>query len=285
MPRRIRTSITTIAACILVAATSAALNGCKAQPHASYTGTDIRARINPVEGEPATTVLTFDEDTQATTLFQNLNANTSSAVPRGSLAGHYARPFPISSAFFEATAAVARGVHAAPGPPWPISQAFRCESETGPESHRIYLTVWDRFAFAPPEQMPMFVEEADRAMRVHGHTCDLLVLWSKAVLREAEWYPDAVADASQEKAVRILLDVGETYTPLHEGEPSPELFLDLAGYFDAAKHDYVSAYVATRWAEDRLELAKKTPTLHERYRARIARYLAAYSARLPLAPQ
>ena len=119
-------------------------------------------------------------------------------------------------------------------------------------------------------------------MKTHGNSCDLLVLWSKAVIRNAEWHPSAVPLAAQERATRTLLDVAETYTPLHEGEPSPQLYLDLASYFDVVRHDYAAAYVATLWARQRLSIADKPPALRDKYQEHINRYLDAFGRHLPL---
>ena len=74
--------------------------------------------------------------------------------------------------------------------------------------------------------------------------------------------------------------MAETYSPLHEGEPSPQLFLDIAGYFEVARGDYVSAYVSARWAEQRLWISDVSPELRERYKNRVNRYLAEYERHL-----
>jgi hypothetical protein len=238
------------------------------------------ARINPIAGEANVTELTFDDDPIATSLLAEIRSNTSNVQARRTLARHYSNSFPTAGAFYDSTADLIEG-RPFPPAPWPEGRGFRCEAQTGPESHDAYLALADRFASVDPSKMSDYIAAIGDAMRRQGQSCDLMLLWATAVVRKNEWRPVAIDEATQEKAVRILFDVAETYVPLHEAEPAPQLFLDLAGYFELVRHDYVSAYVAALWAEQRLRIAEVRPELREKYQARIARYLATYEPHLP----
>lgn len=222
--------------------------------------------------------LRLDDDAEAAHEFAELTGSHDAAA-RLALARHYMISVPELAAFYQTTIDVSAGGRERPAAPSAITN-YQCDAEIGPGSRQTYLDLSDRFAFAEPKELGGFVEAVDSAMKRYGHSCDLAGLWAQAVLRESEWTPDAYPIATQETAVRILFAVGESFRPFHEREPSPELFLLLSGYFDVARHDAISAYVALTWAEERLQAATLPSKLRTKYEMTISRRKAAISSKI-----
>lgn len=218
--------------------------------------------------------LPLDDDAEAAGQFAKLTGDRASDA-RLVLARHYLNIAPALAAFYQATDDIAEGRAAQPAPR-PAATVFQCEAEIGPASTQAYFDLNDRFSFAEPKHLPDFARAVASAMKERGRSCDLMGLWAEAILRESEWNSAAYPIATQETAVRILVAVGESHRPFHEGEPSPGLFLLLSGYFDVAKHDSPSALVALVWAKDRLRAATAlSANVRSQYAATISRRRAA----------
>jgi hypothetical protein len=269
MPRRIRALIFVVGSASIALVAYAALQIAKP----SF------AKNANFESAPGAINLSFDDDPVAVALLEQILNRPSDAGSRRALSQHYAGSSPTTSRFFAGTVEILQGGRPLPST-WPPTHIITCAAEDGPESRRAYLDLWQRYAFAEPKQLPEFTSAADEAMRQYGHSCGLMTLWSQAILRDSEWHSSSIPLASQEKAIRILLE-SEQYAPFHENEPSPQLFLDLGGYFEVARHDYVSAYLAATWAGQRLDLTSDIPEVRERkLRERITRARGAYKSKL-----
>ena len=226
--------------------------------------------INPTPHAPGVRDFTVTEDQTAAELLSKVQDDARNVARRRLLATHYTGNSPRLRQFFNATADFLETGAASDSLSSAQQVTYRCPAEVGPETHEAYLDLQHRFAFAGPEDAGAFVDAATAALQRNGNSCDLLIMWARAVILLSEWKPSSLPATAQEKALRILFDVGEAYAPFHEGEPSPQLFLDVARYFAVARRDFVSAYVAAKWARQRLENATQIPDeMRQRYIERI----------------
>lgn len=225
----------------------------------------------------------FNDDPMAVALDHAIANNLTNSSARRELARHYGDDHPALRDFYAATADALQGNDVRwPGEHAPVMQ---CRVAISPESRQAYLDLQGKYAFAEEKDAPQYLEAATAALRQHGDSCDLLLSWANAVLFASEWKCCAITPAMQERAVRILFELGEHHRPLHEHEPSPQLYLDIANFFATARKDFTSAYVAATIAETRIDTASSmTKETRERYRTKLERARRAYGSRVPLPP-
>lgn len=232
------------------------------------------APINPTPDDPSVHNFFFVTDSFAAELLRSIINEPASPTLRRRLAEYYDANYVVSREFFRQTAGYVDG---SVPPVFPAQGVeYRCATEVGPESHTVYLDLQRKFGMAGDERSDEYIRAIAQAIKTHGASCDLEVMWARAVIAAPA---KSVSDADLEKALRIVFNFGEQYSAFHENSPAPQLFLDVA-YAFAERDDYVSAYIAATWAQDRLNVATDLdPNLRNEYARKIGVVRSTYRSR------
>jgi len=208
-----------------------------------------------VSGSTVRQVVSSLGDPNRAALFEGSLKAPGASAPRSQLEKHYASAgFPVAANFYGATAQfiISRGDVVLPEPS--AQQWIRCssfeEEQTGrEEARRFYDLVLDSW---PVSDRPL--REMEELLHPKPASCNLLRAWSSVVLSYAGLRNRLVTEEDEELALALTLELGEDapgiLVPPLDG-PSGTYYA--AASFFHMRGDMVSAYVAARFAKQRME--------------------------------
>jgi len=195
------------------------------------------------------------KDPNRAALFEKSLENPGAPGPRRGLAKRYfSAGFPVAAKFYEATVGFITSKGNVIVPRVTAQQWLRCGSfEEEKAGGRVAEKVYDLLLKSwPLSDRPL--KEMHHLLESKPATCNLLAAWSLVTLSYAGFRNRLVTEEEEELAFALRVELGED---------ALEIFVDpldspTAAYYDVAdffymRGDMVSAYVAARFAKQRME--------------------------------